>query len=123
MKYEAVQGTQRRGGGGGEGGCEGEEGRESFVRCWGQFWGGGRAIWLKRKEKTPPKHRRAGGGAGCTQITPLTEKEEGRACDCAALLVVACLKERECIVFQLVGYSVIQRNYETGFFFIELNQT
>lgn len=33
------------------------------------------------------------------------EKEEGRACDCAALLVVACLKERECIVFQPVSQS------------------
>lgn len=57
----------------------------------------------KERKKTPPRHSRAGGGAGCSQITPLREKEEGRACDCAALLVVACLKERECIVFQPVG--------------------
>lgn len=31
------------------------------------------------------------------------EKEEGRACDCAALLVVACPKEREFIVLQPVS--------------------
>lgn len=55
------------------------------------------------RKKTPPKHSRAGGGAGCSQITPLREKEEGRAYDCAVLLVVACLKERECIVFQPVS--------------------
>lgn len=64
------------------------------------FLGGGRGARdnsaKKERKKTPPKHSRTGGGAGCSQITPLREKEEGKACDCAALLVVACLKEREC---------------------------
>ncbi len=67
----------------------------------------------KERKKTPPKHSRAGGGAGCSQITPQREKEEGRACDCAALLVVACLKERECIVFQPVNQSASQSFKQT----------
>ena len=46
--------------------------------------------------------------------SPEREKEEGRACDCAALLVVACLKERECYsppAGQPGSYSVIQANF------------
>lgn len=64
----------------------------------GRSWGGGARDNSVRRErkKTPPKLSGAGGGIVCSQITPQREKEEGRACDCAALLVVACLKECEC---------------------------
>lgn len=58
---------------------------------------------LRRHErKTPPKRRGARGGAGRSQISPRRDEEEeedeeeGRACGCAALLVVACLKRCEC---------------------------
>lgn len=52
----------------------------------------------RHKRKTPPRRRGAGGGAGRSQIAPRRDEdeEEGRACDCAALLAVACLKRCEC---------------------------
>ena len=73
----------------------------------GRSLGGEETTRLKKKE-TPPKHRGAGGGAVCSQITPQGEKEEGGAYDCAVLLVVACLKEHECVDFQPVSQSVIK---------------
>lgn len=81
MKYEAERGTLRAaGGGGGEGAGSGGEfcsvlGAEVFLKCRG--WGGNSAK--KERKKTPPIHSRAVGGAGgCSQITALREKEEGK---------------------------------------------
>lgn len=46
------------------------------------LWGVQETTLLKKKERKLLPNSRTGGGAGCSQITPLREKEEGSATCC-----------------------------------------
>lgn len=78
----------------------------SFLLCWGAGVSGTRDNSAEKERKLLPNRVEQEEGLSARKSLPREkEKEEGRAFDFAVLLVVACLKERECIVFQPVSQS------------------
>lgn len=117
MKYEAVQGTQRRKG---EVEVEVEERRESFVQgAEGQEWvgwvlvkGAKRQLRLKKKErKLLPSTLEQEEGLGACKSLPWERERRGQGLWLCSYLLLP-VWGSECIVFQPVSSSVIQTHYD-----------